>query len=119
MRKLESTNIRCTRVIKLPPSNVKQTSTPSEQEASVPSSPPSSADSVTNSTDKAKPFISENIYSERQSSDISPESSTSVPSPAGTTEPVKENAKTVEPLADTVKPFAAASPPLAASTHPL
>ena len=54
-----------------------------------------------------------------QPSVTSPSKTTKVPSPAGTTEPVNENAKTVEPLADTVKPFAAASPPLAPSTHPL
>ncbi len=63
--------------------------------------------------------MSENINEERHSSDISPDSSTRVPSPAGTTDPVNENAKTVVPLAETVNPFAAASPPAAPSTQPL
>ena len=65
------------------------------------------------------PAASENIKSDRQSSVTSPASSTNVPEPAGITEPVNENARTVEPLADTVKPFAAASPPAAPVTHPL
>ena len=35
------------------------------------------------------------MKSDKQSSDTSPESSTNVPSPAGTTDPVNENASTV------------------------
>ena len=70
-------------------------------------------------TTKDSPDIFEKINPDRQSSEISPESSTKVPSPAGTTDPVNENAKTVVPLADTVNPFAVASPPLAPVTHPL
>ena len=42
-----------------------------------------------------------------------------VPTPAGITEPVNENARTTVPLAETVNPFAAASPPPALVTHPL
>ena len=62
---------------------------------------------------------SENIKSDKQFSETSPESSTSVPSPAGITEAVNENPRTVLPLAETVKPFAAASPPAAPATQPL
>ena len=47
------------------------------------------------------------------------ESTTRVPEPAGITEPVNENPRTVLPLAETVKPFAAASPPAAPVTQPL
>ena len=86
--------------------------------SSPPSSAPSSVVSLPNPTSKALPFISENINSDKQSSETSPESSTSVPLPAGTTEPVNENASTVDPLAETVKPFAVASPPDAPVTHP-
>ena len=42
--------------------------------------------------------------------------STSVPHPAGTEPPVKENASTVLPMACIRRPFAAASPPLALFT---
>ena len=69
-------------------------------------------------TDNGCPKIFENINPDRQSSEIFPVSSTSVPSPTGTTDPVKENAKTVVPLADTVNPLAVASPPAAPSTQP-
>ena len=47
---------------------------------------------------------------------ILPSKVTNVPSPAGTTEPVKENPKTALPLAETVNPAAAASPPPAETT---
>ena len=69
-------------------------------------------------TDNGCPEIFENINPDRQSSEIFPVSSTRVPSPAGTTDPVNENAKTVVPLTDTVNPLAVASPPEAASTQP-
>ena len=65
------------------------------------------------------PFTSEKINPDRQSCVSSPESSTKLPSPAGTTDPVNENAKTVVPLADTVNPLVVASPPEAPVTHPL
>ena len=61
---------------------------------------------------------SEKIKFDKHSSVISPVKTTRVPSPAGTTEPVNENANTVEPLAETVNPFAVASPPDAPVTHP-
>ena len=58
------------------------------------------------------------MNSDKQSSVILPESSTRVPFPAGTTEPVNENANTVDALAETVNPFEVASPPDAPVTHP-
>ena len=61
---------------------------------------------------RTKKMSSEKINSDKQPSETSPESSTSVPSPAGITEPVNEKARTVLPLAETVNPFAAASPPV-------
>ena len=82
-------------------------------------SPPSSAEPPPNSTSREFPPASENINSDKQSSETSPSSSTNVPEPAGITEPVNENAKTVLPLEEIVKPFAAASPPVAPVTQPL
>ena len=88
-------------------------------ESSQVSTPPSSAEPLPNPTDSEFPLASENINSDKQSSETPPESSTRVPAPAGITEPVNENASTVDPLAETVKPFAAASPPAAPATQPL
>ena len=70
-------------------------------------------------TTKAPPAASENMNADKQSSVIFPASSTNVPLPAGTTEPVKENARTTVPDAEMVNPFAVASPPLAPVTHQL
>ena len=55
----------------------------------------------------------------KQSSVTSPDNSINVPSPAGTTVPENENAKTVDELELKVNPFDVASPPVALSTHPL
>ena len=44
--------------------------------------------------------------------------STNVPAPAGITEPVKENPRTVVPLAEIINPAAAASPPAAPDAQP-
>ena len=72
-----------------------------------------------NPTESSEPSEAAKIKSDKQSWLTSPESSTSVPSPAGTTEPVNENPRTALPLAETVKPFASASPPPAPVTQPL
>ena len=87
--------------------------------SSEPSSPPSSEEPPPKPTSSEFPEASENIKSDKHPSVTSPASSTRVPAPAGITEPVNENASTVEPLAETVKPFAAASPPEAPDTQPL
>ena len=69
-------------------------------------------------TTKGPPAESENTNADRQSSVMSPSRTTRVPSPAGITEPVNENASTTVPDADVVNPLAAASPPAAPVTHP-
>ena len=53
-----------------------------------------------------------------QSKLTSPPSSTNVPMPAGTTDPVNENPKTAVALEDTLNPLASASPPPALVTQP-
>ena len=67
------------------------------------------------SASRVPAFISDNIKSVIQAS---PSTSTVVktPLPAGTTEPEKENPKTVPPPVDTVNPAASASPPEALTT---
>ena len=71
------------------------------------------------STVNGSPPGPENIKSLKHPCVISPASSINVPDPAGITEPVSENAITVDPPTDIINPFAPASPPNASSTHPL
>ena len=67
---------------------------------------------------KASPPALERTRSTIQAASASPSTSSTVktPEPAGITEPVNENPKTVVALVDTLKPLASASPPDALNT---